>query len=317
MFKIKTVPEDFIVKEIFDLKLKEKGDYSYFLLKKENTTTLDAIKIICKRFNLNSKSIGFSGNKDKRALTEQYISIYRFNENKDFEFKNFSLKFIGLNNERINLGIHKENEFIITIRNLDREYNIEPRFIVNYFDEQRFSINNFEIGKLILQRKFSDVCNLLNVNLDNLRKNRRILRFYIHSLQGYLFNYVLSSYLNNKYKDIKLVRYSLGNYVFVREEIKNFKLPLISFDVKFDKRFSKYFDKILKDLKIKKEDFLIREMPELIDETVYRDCIAKVKDFKIVKYEKDELNNGKFKEIISFRLTKGSYATILIKEYFD
>ena len=57
-------------------------------------------------------------------------------------------------------------------------------------------------------------------------------------------------------------------------------------------------------------------MPELIDETVYRYAVADVKDYKIIKYEEDELNKGKFKQVISFILPKGSYATILVKQFF-
>lgn len=313
------MPEDFYVKEIFDIKTNDNGDFSYFLLKKKNLTTSDAIKIICNKIGLNAKQIGFSGNKDKKAITEQYISIHNLGEKRDFEFHNISLKFIGFGNRRINLGSHDSNEFVITVRNLDQKCPIKPCFIINYFDEQRFSKNNVETGTLILQRRFDDVAGLFKANDLNhfRRKNRRLLRFYIHSVQGYIFNQVLSSYLKDKYKEIKNVKYSLGMYTFVDKRIKNFKLPLVGFDAEIDKRFLKYYNCVMKELGIKRADFLIREMPELIEETVYRNILADVKGFKTIEYSGDEQNNGKFKQTISFRLPKGSYATILIKEYFD
>ena len=38
MYKIKQIPEDFVVKEIKKLKFKDKGSYSYYLLKKRDYT---------------------------------------------------------------------------------------------------------------------------------------------------------------------------------------------------------------------------------------------------------------------------------------
>ncbi len=319
MYNIKTIPEDFVVKEIIDLELKDNGYYSYFLLKKKDITTLDAIRIICKKYNVNIKNIGFSGNKDKRAVTEQVISINRFNKNKDIYFDKFSLMFLGYGDRRINLGTHKENEFTITIRNLDCRMNKNIDFIYNYFDEQRFSENNVEIGKLLLQRKFNEACKLLNIsNFNELKRlNKKILRLYIHSVQAFIFNKVLAEYLNNNHKNLKIVKYKLGDLIFLNEKIKNFKLPLISFDVKINKKFYKYFNKAMKDLQINKESFLIKSIPELIDETVFRDAIVNAKNFKVLEYSNDEFNKGKYKQIISFRLPKGSYATILVKQYFE
>ena len=74
MYKIKQIPEDFIVKEINDIILNNDGKYSYFLLKKKNYNTLNAIKAIAKKLKINEKDIGFAGNKDKEAVTKQTIS---------------------------------------------------------------------------------------------------------------------------------------------------------------------------------------------------------------------------------------------------
>ncbi len=152
--KIKVKPEDFIVKEILKLKLNKNGKYFYFILKKKNLTTLDAINIICKEFKIRKRDIGFSGLKDKRAVTEQYISIAgidkkTLNSLKNFRTKNIELKYIGRGNEPIEIGSHEKNYFEIKIRDLSKreikklkdENNI--KFIkkygfANYYGEQRF-----------------------------------------------------------------------------------------------------------------------------------------------------------------------------------
>ncbi|MAG47003.1 hypothetical protein CL617_00215 [archaeon] len=308
MYKLKTVSEDFVVREILNFKFKEEGDYSCFLLRKKDIEINEVLGLISKELRVSVKKIGIAGNKDKRALTEQYISLYglKKDKNKDFEFDKFSLKFLGFLDKRINLGEHEENEFEITVRNLDSKMDKKVDFIVNYFDEQRFSKDNVNNGVLILKKEF----NVLE------RYGRRKLRFFLHSLQSYIYNYILASYLKDNFEDIKNVEYSLGEFIFIEKKIENFKIPLVGFDIEIKKKFSEYFNEAMGKLEIKKEDFLVREKPELIEETCFRDCIVNVKDYKILKYEKDELNEGKFKQVISFRLNKGSYATILIKQYF-
>ena len=62
---------------------------------------------------------------------------------------------------------------------------------------------------------------------------------------------------------------------------------------------------------------MIKKLPWLIEETSYRDVFVDVKGFKTLDYEKDELNEGKYKQVVEFELPKGSYATILVKEMFS
>lgn len=310
MFKIKQIPKDFFVRELIKLEIKNHGRYKCYLLKKKNLTTLKAIEIISGKFNLNLKSIGYCGNKDKNAATEQFISV-RTNKNIIFDDRDIKLEFLGYLDNKINLGNNYGNYFEITVRNLDKKYN-KINNIVNYFDDQRFSENNALIGKLLLKREFKKICEILRISSLN-EVNKKILRFYLHSFQSYLFNLAVSDYIK-KYKNHKKINYSLGELFFV-DKYEKLKFPLISFDVKFSKK-DKIYLKLLKKEDIKLEDFIIRQFPYLIEETSYRDVFAKIKDFKILNYEGDELNLGKFKENISFILPKGSYATMVIKQMF-
>ena len=319
MYKIKQILEDFYVKELMKLNL-DQGNYAYFLVRKNNLTTLDALLLIAEKAKINLKNIGYAGNKDKKAVTEQYISIRNGNRNlENLKINNLELKFVGYNNKRINLGNNIGNEFIIVVRNLNKKYN-KINFIINYFDEQRFGKSNIKIGKYLLQGKFKEICKLLNLDyrnpLESLKKlNKKELRFYLYSYQSYIFNKAVSKYLKSKYKNYRKVKYSLGELIFVNKKEK-LKFPLVNFDTKFSKK-EKVFLKILKEEGIKLEQFLIRELPWLIDETLYRDVFADVRNFKTLFYEKDELNIEKFKQVINFILPKGSYATILIKQMFS
>ncbi|MFH0936471.1 MAG: tRNA pseudouridine(13) synthase TruD [Candidatus Woesearchaeota archaeon] len=294
MYKIKQIPEDFIVKEKIKLDF-GKGDYFYYLLKKKDWNTLDAIKAIANKLNILIKNIGFAGNKDKNAITEQVISTYKTKIN-DIKLKDIELSYLGQGKERINLGDLSENEFVITVRNLDNKRKLKIIKIKNYFDEQRFGINkeNAIIGKKLVKKEFKEACELLKLDVKNndyinaLRKyNKKMLLFYIHSYQSYIWNKVA-------------------------EKSKDKKIPIIGYlsEIK-----DKNYIKILKEEGITSKDFLIRQFPEISVEGSERNTFVDINNFKY-KYENDELNENKFKCILEFSLPKGAYGTIVVKELF-
>jgi len=294
MYKIKQIPEDFIVKENIKLDLC-KGDYYYYLLKKKDWNTLDAIKAIVSKLNIPIKNIGFAGNKDKTAITEQVISIYKTKID-NLKLKDIELGYLGQGKERINLGDLQENKFIINVRNLDNKRKLKISKIKNYFDEQRFGINkeNAIIGKKLVKKEFKEACELLKLDVKNndyinaLRKyNKKMLLFYIHSYQSYIWNKVAE-----KSKDKKI---SIIGYL---SEIKD-----------------KNYIKILKEEGINAKDFLIRQFPEISVEGSERNTFVDINNLKY-KYENDELNEKKFKCILEFSLQKGAYGTIVVKELF-
>ena len=333
MHKIKQTPEDFIVKEMNDIILGNTGKYAYFLLKKKNYNTIKAIETIAKALGINVKNIGFAGNKDKNAVTEQLISIK--NGKKDFEkvsLKDIGLKYVGKGDEEIYLGRLKGNEFYITIRGLeDKEIKkIEEKaknkqiFMPNYFGEQRFSKSNHWIGKAITNRDFKKAVEL--VLESNSEQNERIeehlqkqkndfivalkitpfkmLKLYVHSYQSFLFNRTLEEYISVN---------TGGNKVTYDE-----KIPIIGFSTELkNKKIKKIIEKIMQEEKVTERDFIIRAIPYLSSEGGERDAFIKINDFKIINVEKDELNEGKKKMVVSFSLLKGCYATVLIDFLFN
>jgi tRNA pseudouridine13 synthase len=313
MYILKEIPEDFVVIENIKLDLQQKGKYSYYLLSKQNLTTSRSLELISNSFKVNPKFINVAGLKDKNAVTSQHVSILHGKE-KNFTHNNLQLKFIGKGNERLKLGNFKSNSFKITARNLNKKYH-PINFIENYFDEQRFSKQNVEIGKLLLQKNFKKVISSLDINSDNpindLKKIKN-LRFYLHSYQSYLFNRYLSNLIVNSSKKQWNCKYSLGKFNFSDLEVQT-KIPLISFDT--DLKEFPFYEEILNEENISLDDFIIKQLPHLIDETTFRASVVKVEDLKIT-YEKDEIYENKNKAILSFSLPPGSYATILLKKIF-
>ena len=162
MYILKQNPEDFIVKEITNIELKESGNYLVCILKKKNYTTIRAIEQIAKALNIKVKDIGFAGIKDKIAVTEQYISMKNTTreEISEIALKDIKLTFAGHTNTPISLGDLEGNEFIITLRNFKGSIKKQTS-MPNFFGQQRFSSSNIEIGKAHLNLVFKQSLKLI------------------------------------------------------------------------------------------------------------------------------------------------------------
>lgn len=334
MYLLKQLPEDFVVKEISNADIKERGRYLYSKLIKKNRNTLDAIKEIAKQLHLQEKEIGFAGNKDKRAVTEQVISIKGMDKERvlKINIENITVEFLGYGDIPISLGDLEGNYFEIVARNLEEVSVQKIKYCENYFDEQRFSRNNTEIGKFLITKYFKKAIELIdNENVNKyLQKHKndfvgalqelpiRLLRIYVNAYQSYLWNETLAKYLRTKGKVIKERPYSQGKFVFVdeSEQYFNLEIPIIGFgSEEIDNGDSKDIIKgLMKQEGIKYTDFIIKQIPALTLEGKGRKALVEVKKLVIGKKESDDLNPGKQKVNIIFFLPKGSYATMVIKK---
>ncbi len=161
---IKKFPEDFIVEEVLDLKLRNSGPFAYYLLKKKNYSSLEIIDKLSSRLKIPRFRFGLSGLKDRRALTTQYISIQE-GPPKNLKGHDWSLEFLGYGNEGIQIGQARGNIFTLTVREVKpRALEKALRFIAeegfaNYFGKQRFSPDihtRIPVAKLLLEDKLDE-----------------------------------------------------------------------------------------------------------------------------------------------------------------
>ncbi|MCK4522500.1 MAG: tRNA pseudouridine(13) synthase TruD, partial [Nanoarchaeota archaeon] len=133
MYKIKQKPEDFIVNEITNIRPLKQGNFLLFKLKKRDYTTNKAVETIANRLHLNPKFIGYAGNKDKKAVTTQIISIKSSKKEKieNLKLKDISLEFKGCLDKPVSLGDLKGNEF--TIRVITNKKPKKIKKILNLF----------------------------------------------------------------------------------------------------------------------------------------------------------------------------------------
>jgi len=317
MYELKMIPEDFIVKEIAESDFSGNGKYTIFLLKKKNYNSEDAVQQIAKSLHIQRKDIGYAGSKDRNAVTEQFISIKDTNKSaiENLRLKDIELSFVGQLKEPLTLGNLKGNEFIITIRNLDKFKINLPSRVPNYYDSQRFSEHNAEVGRFIVKSQYKEATDILSEDkfygekikkVLNETKNgyvnairtisKKILLFYIHAYQSLLWNRTVEKYLEEN------------------PLTKNIIIPIVGFGTEIkDEKIKKIIEHILEEEKIDFRDFIIRALPDLSSEGSQRELFMEITDFEASAPEKDDLTKGKQKITLKFSLGKGSYATMAIK----
>jgi len=180
---IKQEPNDFIVQEILEdgtvCSLEpEKQDlgedfneYLHFTLVKEDWNLDIILKNLSRKIGKSKKRFNFAGNKDKKAITSQRISVWHTShkvlspvEMKGCRIGDFSYELKG-----IDLGDLWGNKFKLKIKKGENndsfsEINLKAnldflknkKLIPNFFGNQRFGnrLNNHEVGKKIIKKDF-------------------------------------------------------------------------------------------------------------------------------------------------------------------
>lgn len=168
--EIKEQVNDFVVKELASHDTGE-GEHLIVKLRKQNMTTMEAVNTLSNMLHISKDRIGYAGNKDKRAVTEQYISVQGVSEEdvRQIFTDEFELEVVGKNGH-IGLGNLEANRFEIAVRNLNLPIeDIRNRTLKivdemdgkfpNYFGEQRFGSTRpitHQVGRLLLQGEYEE-----------------------------------------------------------------------------------------------------------------------------------------------------------------
>lgn len=189
-------PRDFIVREVPLYDFTNEGEHHILQVRKKGLNTLEMIKIISSILGIKSSEIGYSGLKDKNAMTTQYISINKkFTQNLEskltlLEEKNIKILSSTYHNNKLKIGHLKGNSFFIRLKkvtpsNFEKISSvlkiIEKKGLPNYFGYQRFGKDgdNFLEGQKIVKGELR-------------LKNRKMNDFLISAYQSFLFNEWLS-----------------------------------------------------------------------------------------------------------------------------
>lgn len=347
--KLKTIPEDFVVEEVdpknrvvsrsgkYSFDKKSSGKFLQCVLIKENIDTISAVEKLARALRINPERITFAGTKDSKAVTAQRISIFDFHVE---SLENLAVEGITVvpisYGGKVFLGDLVGNRFTITVRSIhatakEIQHLVEDTLqqlsgtFPNYFGEQRFGGDSpftHIVGRHILEgdfkaavetylesgREFGIYEKRIREELEMFPDNYvgalkqfpfSLRRMFVHAYQSYLFNRTLAA--------------------LVHDQEKPTKIPIVGYEYKSPLIKTKEWDmmdKILKEEKIVPSQFRIKELPDLSSAGETRPAFSTFSDLQIVSIDKDEINKGRQKVVLSFTLKKGSYATVLLREFF-
>ena len=166
---------------------KELGDYLRFTLLKENIDTMSACNILGKTFRINPNNIGYSGTKDKRAVTTQKITIFRRRPSEIERMNKFKYPPIirvgdfEYVKDQAKLGSHLGNHFEIVLRAINETDEVIQNActhllqngFINYYGLQRFGKGGTKshiIGKALYLSEWKMACDMLFASLSSDKK---------------------------------------------------------------------------------------------------------------------------------------------------
>lgn len=324
--EIKVYPEDFVVEEIWGDRvftvdssllsrvadrfwaLRGSGEYLHFTLVKRDWTTVKALQHMARRLHISLKRFGFSGMKDKRAVTAQRVSVWRVDAPglRRLHLKDLWAKDLGYSHERITLGNASGNRFTVTIRNIPLDKGQIRRTleefgsvaqegrIPNFFGPQRLEGENPTIGRAIADGDLKLATDIL------LRK-----------VQPYLAKGGLEELPDVFWIEKRVLQHLKrlpNDYAGALRRIPKKLLRVFTHSVQ-----SQAFNDALREAilrgdvpeTLRVEGFHVDRMPELSTRPIQRRSFMDVKDFRVLSVQ-DGLTK------IRFTLGTGEYATTLL-----
>ena len=246
MFKIE--PEDFIVEELPLYEPSRTGTHTFFAIRKQNLSTLEAINRIARELQVPTRDFGYAGLKDKNAVTTQVLSVEGVPPEQVMKIEEPAIEVLWAerHGHKLRAGHLRGNHFEITVRDVAQNRlstiktimeRLATEGVPNRFGKQRFGNRNDShlIGKALMKSEWEMVVrymlagNAPQVNDVARRMQRelaresaekavrciphRLRKLFLSAYQAYLFNCILekrSPYLGKLLNGDLAVKHSNG-----------------------------------------------------------------------------------------------------------
>ena len=191
--RFKSAPEDFVVDENLGFEPSGQGEHIWIQVRKTGCNTRDLVDKFAEITGVAARDIGYSGLKDRNAVTSQWFSIRQPLQltlpPEIDQIAGVEVLRSERSDRKLRTGSHRSNRFVVVLRELTGdqktvEAQIEQvvrRGFPNYFGQQRFG---------------HDGRNIIAARSMFQSKRRKITRFkrgiYLSSARAWLFNSVLA-----------------------------------------------------------------------------------------------------------------------------
>ena len=169
----KAKPEDFVVNERLEVDFTGEGEHLWLHIKKSGINTAYLAKLLSEWADIPLRDVGYSGLKDRLALTTQWFSLRLPKKQKpasDFapvdikEHETVKIIAEHWHNKKLNRGTHNANQFVITLRDIEfakdqtlgdkssveqHLQTISKTGVPNYFGPQRFGFGGNNIREAL------------------------------------------------------------------------------------------------------------------------------------------------------------------------
>ncbi len=145
---IRTTPADFDVTEELGYEFDGNGEHDFLYVEKTAANTEWVSRQLAQFADVPARDVGYSGLKDRHAVTRQWFSVPRWNSPdwSQFETPDVAILDVQRHSKKLRRGAHKFNAFKIILRNIDgdaallseRLNLIAEQGVPNYFGPQRF-----------------------------------------------------------------------------------------------------------------------------------------------------------------------------------
>jgi len=193
----KVSPEDFLVEEIPAYLPAGIGEHLYLWIEKRDLSTSEAVRIVAGALGVTDRDIGYAGQKDRRAVTRQWLSVHTKKDAPVIEDARVRVLQSGRHGNKLRLGHSKGNRFVLTLRDTAADAAARAETILgrlnreglpNFFGSQRFGRNgdNAALGAALLGMGE-------HPELVRARRDRFLRRLALSALQSEIFNRCLAS----------------------------------------------------------------------------------------------------------------------------
>lgn len=167
--RIRSAPEEFVVDEQLVVDFSGDGEHDWLLIEKTGANTNWVAGQLAKHAGVSEREVGYSGLKDRHAVTTQWFSVKR-QIKKPTDWGSFDVDGLRIlerhtHDRKLKRGAHRSNVFRIAVRSSginsvgdelsERLSRISAEGVPNYFGEQRFGRGgrNIELGQAALDGK--------------------------------------------------------------------------------------------------------------------------------------------------------------------
>lgn len=189
--QLRTEPADFVVDELPLYLPQGEGDHLMIKLRKEGHTTGHVLRELARQLRVKDRDIGSAGQKDRHAVTTQWVSVPVKGESRlpHFELSGVEVLQSARHPTKLGLGHLRGNRFQVRVRGAagtaqaaqQRLDELTEQGIPNYFGPQRFGLGGINAAE-----------GLRVLRGESALKDPKLRRFLVSALQSAVFNAYLS-----------------------------------------------------------------------------------------------------------------------------